>query len=472
MLGRLLLVEAALFAIPMAVALIYHEETTLFAFAVPMAVGVIGAVVIRLLPVNRSKAVYPKEGMVIVALAWIVLSALGALPFTISGAIPSYLDSLFETVSGFTTTGASILRDIEALPHSLLFWRSFTHWIGGMGVLVFLLAILPQTEMGSMHILRAEAPGPTVGKLVFKMALTARILYGIYIAMTLIETVLLLCGGMPLYDSVLHALGTAGTGGFSCKNASIGAYNSLYIEMVVAVFMLLFGVNFNLFYLMLLRQFRRAFKNEELLCYLGIVAASIALITWNLRSVYGTVGEALRYSFFQVSSIISTTGYTTANIASWPELSRAVLLLLMVFGGCAGSTAGGIKISHLLILLKAGAQSIRNILHPREVITVRSEGQVLDQKVVREVCGYWVLYVAIFFVSLLLISFDRFEFTANVSVVTSCLNCVGPAYGSLSSGAMDMSALSKSVLMLDMLFGRLEVFPVLALFSPHTWRAS
>lgn len=470
-LGKLFLVEAILLTLPLAVG-IYYGEDTLLSFLIPIGFLVGAAGIVRLLPVNRRKEIYAKEGFVIVALAWILLSLVGALPFTISGQIPSYIDSVFETISGFTTTGASILKDVESLSRSMHFWRCFTHWIGGMGVLVFMLAILPQDDMRAMHILRAEAPGPTVGKLVSKINLTARILYGIYIALTVLMIVFLLFGGMPLFDSIVHAFATAGTGGFSMKAASIAAYNSVYIDVVISVFMLLFGVNFNLFYLLLIGKVRQVLKSDELRWYLGIVAASVFAIAVNIWHLYQNFGQSLRYAFFQVSSIISTTGFATADFDQWPEFSKAILLLLMFIGSCAGSTGGGVKVSRIIILVKSFFYEIRSMANPRAVTSVRLEGKSVDRTIVRRVTNYWLVYCLIFIVSVLLVSLDRFNFTTHFSAVAACINNVGPGFGAVGPSASfaDLSVLSKLVLMGDMLLGRLELFPLLVMMAPSTWR--
>ena len=331
----------------------------------------------------KDTVIYARDGLVVVALAWVLMSAFGALPFLLSGDIPDYTDAFFEMVSGFTTTGSSILTDVEVMSRSCLFWRSLSHWVGGMGVLVFVMAVVPMTDGRAMHLMRAEVPGPTVGKLSSKLQDTAKILYRIYLALTALEVILLLAGGMPLYDSLIHAFGTAGTGGFSCKALSVGAYNSVYIEMVIAVFMLLFGINFNLYYFVLLRHFRQAFLSEELLTYLGVVAASTLAIAVNLSQMCGSFFEALRLSFFQVTSIVTTTGYATADFNLWPSFSRTILVMLMFLGACAGSTAGGLKISRVIILIKSSAREVQRMLHPHAVTTIRFEGRPLDDRTVR-----------------------------------------------------------------------------------------
>ncbi len=470
-LGKLFLVEAVLLALPLGVG-IYYGEDTLLSFLIPMGLLVAAAGIIRMLPVNRRREIYAREGFVIVALSWVLLSLVGALPFYISGEIPSYLDSVFETISGFTTTGASILENVETLSRSMNFWRCFTHWIGGMGVLVFMLAILPQDDMRAMHLLRAESPGPTVGKLVSKINLTARILYGIYMVLTVLMIVLLLFGGLPLYDSVVHAFATAGTGGFSIKAASIAAYDSVYIDVVVSVFMLLFGVNFNLFYLLLIGKVRQVLKSDELRWYLGIVTAAVFAIALNILHLYQSFGESLRYALFQVSSIISTTGFATADFNQWPELSKAILLMLMFVGSCAGSTGGGLKVSRIIIMVKSFFYEIRSMANPRAVVSIRLEGKSVDRTIVRRVTNYWLVYCLIFIVSILLVSLDSFNFTTHFSAVAACINNVGPGFDAVGPTASfaDLNVLSKLVLMADMLFGRLELFPLLVTMAPSTWR--
>ena len=406
------------------------------------------------------------------ALVWVLMSAFGALPFVISGEIPSFIDAFFETVSGFTTTGSTILTDVEALSHGTLFWRSFSHWVGGMGVLVFAMAVLPMTDGRAMHLMRAEVPGPTVGKISSKLSDSAKILYAIYFAMTFIEVVLLCAGGMPLFDSLIHSFGTAGTGGFSNKGLSVGAYNNPYFEIVIGVFMLLFGINFNLYYFLLLRRFRDAFCSEEMLAYLGIVGFSTVTITLNILHLYDNVGTALRTAFFQVSSIITTTGYASADFNLWPTYSRIVIVILTFVGACAGSTAGGLKISRVVIFLKAAKQDLNKMLHTHAVTTVRFEGKPLDEKVLRGVHNYFNIYMLLLTLSVLLLSLDGFDIVSTFTAVLTCFNNVGPGLemvGPMGSFA-DFSAPAKLLLSFDMLAGRLELYPMLALFSPRLWR--
>ena len=453
--GKVLLVEAGLLVLPLLVSVLYHERCAWAVLASMAAAAVIGGL-LTLLARPRRHTFFNREGYIIVALAWVLLSAVGALPFWFSREIPSYADAFFETVSGFTTTGASILTDVEAMSHGLLFWRSFTHWVGGMGVLVFAMAVLPMTDGRAMHLMRAEVPGPTCGKISSKLSDSAKILYAIYLVMTVIETILLCAGGMPLFDALIHAFGTAGTGGFSNKALSVGAYNSPYFEIVIGVFMLLFGINFNLYYFLLLRHFREAFASEEMHVYLGIVAFSTLTITANIASMYDSVGTALRTAFFQVSSIVTTTGYATADFNLWPTYSRIVIVILTFVGACAGSTAGGLKISRVVIFLKA----------------VRFEGKPLDEKTLRGVHNYFNIYMLLLTLSVLLLSLDGFDLVTTFTSVATCLNNVGPGLemvGPIGSFA-DFSAPAKLLLAFDMLAGRLELYPMLALFAPRLWR--
>ena len=421
-------------------------------------------------PKNRS--IYAREGFVIVSVTWLLLGVIGALPFLFSGVIPSFVDAFFEIVSGFTTTGASILTDIEALPRCMLFWRSFSIWIGGMGVLVFVLAIVPLSSGRDMHILRAEAPGPAVGKLVPKMKQTAMILYGIYIALTIIELFLLLAGGMSLFDAATHAFSNAGTGGFSTKNAGIPAFQSAYIEIVLTVFMFLFSVNFNIFYFLLIRRVKDVVKNEEFRWYILITVTSILAITCNIFSTYNSVGTALRHAAFQVATVSSTTGFSSADFAQWPELSRMILLLLMLLGGCGGSTAGGLKISRLVILGKSILREIRRLSHPRSVTVIKVDGQSLDEDVVTGTTMYFLTYIGILLAGMLLISFNGLDFETTFSSVVACFNNVGPGFGEIvgpMGNYASLSDFSKIVLSFLMLLGRLEIFPMLIIFSPSIW---
>ena len=468
-LGRILMVEAALMLPSVIVGLIYGERATL-SFAIPIAaLALIGFIISYKRPRNRE--IYARDGFFVVAAAWVVMSLFGALPFYFSGCFNSYADCFFEVVSGFTTTGASILSDVEALPHCILFWRSFTHWVGGMGVLVFVMAILPLSEERSLYLMKAESPGPVVGKLVPKMKDTARMLYGIYIVLTFLCIMFLLFGGMPVFDALCHAFGTAGTGGFGVKNAGMSFYNSAYIEMVIAVFMLLFGINFNIFYLILLGNIKDALKSEELRWYLGIVGASTLIISLNIMNTFK--GQSFRYAFFQVASIITTTGFATTDFnITFPEASKSILVLLMIIGACAGSTGGGLKVSRLLIILKNFKSEIKKLLHPRAVTVVKLEGKPLDKSISKNTVTYFMMYMVIMIASCLLISWDNFDFTTNSTAVIACFNNIGPGLGAV--GPMGnyggYSVLSKIVLSFDMLFGRLEILPMLVLFTPAAWR--
>ena len=467
--GRILLVEAALLAIPAIVA-IFYDENTLISFALTIAaLTVIGLPAIYKKP--KKQTIYAKDGYVIVALSWIFMSLFGALPFYFSGHIPSFVDAFFETVSGFTTTGSTILNNIEALPQSLLFWRSFTHWIGGMGILVFVIAILPKTESSSMHVMRAEVPGPTVGKLVSKLRASARILYGIYCVMTLIQVILLFAGGMPLFDSLVTSFATAGTGGFAVLNNSIEGYNSIYCEMVIAVFMLLFGVNFNIYYMILIKQGKQAVKNEELRYYLGIVISSVVLISICLANTKYSIGDSIRYSVFQVASIMTTTGFSTTNFDTWPVFTKIILVFLMFIGACAGSTGGGIKVSRLMILIKSGLRDIKKAINPRSIETVKVDKQKVEEPVVKSVSVFFATYMILIAVSILIISIDGRDLVTTITSVIACIGNIGPGLGAVGpyGNFADFSVLSKLVLSFDMLAGRLELIPMLMLFSPYAW---
>ena len=467
--GRILLTEAVLLVLPMAVALLYGEAAA--PFLIPMLlVAVCGLLLSARKPARTS--LYARDGLAVVALAWLLMSLFGAMPFVLSGDIPRFVDAFFETVSGFTTTGASILTEIEPLGRGILFWRSFTHWVGGMGVLVFVMAILPMTDGHGMHLLRAEVPGPTVGKLVSRMGDTAKILYGIYLALTVIEIVLLLAGGMPLYDACIHAFGTAGTGGFSCRNLSVGAYDSAYFDIVIGVFMLLFGVNFNLYFFLLIRRFRDVFRSEELRAYLGIVAAAVVAITVDILHLYGSFASSLRYAFFQVASIITTTGFATADFNTWPSFSKAILVTLMFIGACAGSTGGGIKVARIIILVKTSLGDMRKMLHPNAIVTVRMEGKPLSDKHIRSVHLFITVYLLVFTGSLLLLSLEGFDLITTFTALTACINNIGPGLemvGPMGNFAA-FSDFSKLLLSFKMLVGRLEIFPMLLLFAPSIWK--
>lgn len=469
--GRIAQIIALLLLLPAAVSLGYDEMPSFWAFISTAAGSALAGTAIALLCRTKNRIIYAKEGFAIVALAWFGMSAIGALPFVISGEIPHYINALFETVSGFTTTGASILKDIEAMSRGMLFWRSFTHWVGGMGVLVFVMAIVSNMTDRSIHIMRAEMPGPIVGKLVPRAKDTAKILYLIYIVMTIVEIVMLYAGGMPLFDSIVHTFGTAGTGGFGIKSNSIAGY-SVYCQNVIATFMLLFGINFNLFYLLLIGRIRTVFKSTELWVYLGIVGVSVALITLNLYSESFNIGESLRLAYFQVSSIITTSGFATANFDLWPSLSKAILLILMFFGGCAGSTAGGLKISRVVILFKQILREIKRMLHPRAVTSVTFEGKPVDNQTLSSVATYFAVYIMCFVVTFLLICIEHFDFETNFTAVAATFNNVGPGFGDVgpASSFAEYSYFSKIVFSFAMLFGRLEIFPLIIALSPSTWK--
>lgn len=467
--GKILLVEAVLLVLPAIVSIIYSDGV-LASYAVTIAaLTVTGILATKKKTENRS--IYAKEGYVIVAFTWILMSLFGALPFWLSGGIPNFVDAFFETVSGFTTTGSTILNNIEGLPKSLLFWRSFTHWVGGMGILVFVIAIMPKTENSSMHIMRAEVPGPTVGKLVSKLGASARILYGIYCGMTAIMVVFLLAGGMPLFDSLVNAFATAGTGGFGILNNSIEGYNNLYFEMVIAVFMLLFGINFNLYYLLLIRRFKQALKSEELRCYLGIVTAATIIIAVSLITGNHSAGYAFRHAFFQVASIITTTGFSSTDFGTWPIIAQLTLLFLMFIGACAGSTGGGIKVSRLLILVKSGMRDIKKAINPRSIETVKVDKQTVEEPVVKGISVFFAMYIIVIAVSSMVVSLDGRDLTTTLTSVVACIGNIGPGLGAVGPAGnfADFSVLSKIVLSFDMLAGRLELIPMLMIFTPYAW---
>ena len=464
-LGNILIFEGIILILPILVSIIYQENREIY-FLWTMLISIGIGYLLSNIKV-KNKHIYAKEGFIIVAISWFVVSIIAALPFYFSGEIPYFIDALFEAVSGFTTTGGTILSDIESLSNTMLFWRGLTHWIGGMGVLVFMLAFLPKSEGQNMFLMKAEVPGPVVGKLVSKVKMTARILYAIYAAMTLVEIIFLLIGGMPFLDSLLHAFSTAGTGGLSPKNASIGHYDSYYIDMVVTVFMFLFGVNFNLYYLIALRDFKSAFKSEELKWYTAIVLVFIAIISINTLGVYGNIVDSFRYSSFQVVSIITTTGFATADYNMWPSLSQALIFLLMIVGSCAGSTAGGMKVSRVIILIKSAIASIKSTSIPRRVNTIKFEGKYVDKQLLDCIHSYLVVYVIILFISIILISFENLDLVTTITAPLASIGNVGPGFGDIIGPVgnfSSLSGLSKLVLCFDMLAGRLELFPVIMLF--------
>ena len=467
-LGWLLLFEAGFMLVPLITGLCY-AETEVWSFAVTALVcAAIGSLCIWKKP--KDPVLYAREGFVIVALSWIILSLFGAIPFFVSGTIPNYVDAVFETVSGFTTTGASILTAVEPLPRCMLMWRSFTHWVGGMGVLVFIMAFIPLSGGQNMHIMKAESPGPSVSKLVPRVKTTALILYSIYLGLTLIQFILLLCGGLSVFEALCTAFGTAGTGGFGVLNDSMASY-SPYIQWVVIAFMLLFSVNFSCYYLFLLGRFKEAF-NGELRRFICIVGVVILVITLNVRGLFDTLGEALRHVAFTVASLISTTGFSTENFDAWPELSRTLLVLIMFIGACAGSTGGGLKVSRLMILFRGAFNEIGTMIHPRRVKRVTIDNRPVEAEVVRATNVYMMWYVLIFTVSVILISFDDHDLITNFTAVTATINNIGPGLNLVgpTGNFSFFSVPSKLVLILDMLAGRLEIIPVLALFAPSTWK--
>lgn len=467
--GRVMLFEAALLVIPLAVSLIFGESCAV-SFVISALVAAALGFAMTMPCRGAEKNIFIREGLAVVALSWVCISAVGALPFVISGEIPLYIDAFFETVSGFTTTGASILTDVESMSRGLLFWRSLTHWLGGMGILVFVVAIMEKVSDRSINIMRAEMPGHSVDKLTPRSRSTAKILYYIYLALTALEIIFLLCGGMPLYDSIVHALGTAGTGGFGIKADSLASY-SHYLQWVITVFMLLFGVSFNLYYLLLLKKWRAVLDSNELKCYFGIWLAAFLIIAVNIYPMYGSVADAVRLSAFQVSSLVTTTGYATADFNLWPQLSKAVLFLLMFVGGCMGSTAGGLKMSRIVVLAQSVRNELRHALRPRSVSSVRLNGRRLDPQEVKSVHSYFAIYITVIIAVFLLISFEPFGFETNLSAAVSCVNNIGPGFDLVGPAASyaDYSGFSKLVLSLAMLLGRLEIFPMLLLFSPKLW---
>lgn len=470
-LGKFLIIEAVLMLLPSIVAFIYKEYTCAHSFYISAIISAAVGVLLSFLKPKKSE-LYAKEGLMIIGLIWVFWSLLGALPFYISKEIPSYLDAFFETVSGFTTTGATILTDIEAMSKSMLFWRSFTHWIGGMGVLIFVMAIVPVSDKNALHLMRAEVPGPAVSKLVPRGMRNAKILYGIYIFLCVIEFILLVCGGMPVFDSIIHTFSTAGTGGFSCKNSSVGAYASPYIEWVITAFMFLFSLNFNLYYFLLIKKFSAVLKNGEWKIFTSIVIIATALIAFNIRDICPTTGDAVRTSAFQVVALISTTGFGTTDFNAWNTFSKVIIIALMFTGACVGSTGGGLKISRLVILIKEAARTMRHAMRPNTISNIKVDGKTIDDDVVRATSGYFIIYFAIFSISLLLIGLDNLTFEEAFSSVVTCLNNVGPGFDTLGplGNFHDLSVLSKIFLSFNMLIGRLEIFPILLLFIPSVWR--
>ncbi len=473
--GNILQLEGAFMLPAILVALIYKETESILPFVITIVLcEILGFALARVK--QNDKGIYAKEGYISVALGWILLSFFGCLPFVFSGYIPNIIDAFFETVSGFTTTGSSILTDVEALSNSMLYWRSFTHWLGGMGVLVFLMAVVPMsnTKGGGegLQLMRAESPGPTVGKMTPTLQSTARILYTIYLALTVTEAVLLVLSGMPLFDSIVTSFATAGTGGFGIKADSIDGYNYLS-QFIVAVFMMLFGVNFSIYYLILLRKLKLAFSNEEMKVYLGIIAASTLIIFVNILSMYENAGVALLDSFFTVSSIITTTGFATANFDIWPQLSRFLLVVIMICGASAGSTGGGIKVSRVIILLKSIKREIQSVIRPRAVKSVMMDGKPVSETVVKNTFAYFAVYWFIAIGSMFVLTIlEGFDSETTITAVMACLNNIGPGLNMVGpAGNFSMfSPLSKIILSLNMLIGRLEIWPMLLLFSPSVYK--
>ena len=467
--GWILDVEAALLVPSLAVSLIYHESCALAFFITIVLCLIPGVILVRKQP--KNKVFYTREGSVTVALSWIVMSIMGSIPFLLSGSITNPVDALFETVSGFTTTGASILPAVEPLQHGILFWRSFTHWIGGMGVFVFIMAILPMMGGSTMNLMRAESPGPSVSKLVPRVRDTAKILYGLYMAITVLGVIMLCLCGMPLFDSLCTTFGSVGTGGFGVKNSSIGGYSPL-IQNAVTILMILSGVNYTVYFCLLSRQFKEAFSIEEVRWYFLIIFASALTIAWNIRPLYATLGETLRHSFFQVGTIITTTGFATTDFNMWPQLSKTILLLLMMIGACAGSTGGGIKVSRVLILFKAIRKELSMMIHPRMVKKIKMDGHNLSHETLRSTNVYMTAYFIVLFVSLLIVCLDEYDLSTNFTAVLATLNNIGPGLelvGPTQNFAL-FSPLSKCVLMFDMLAGRLELFPMLVILLPSCWK--
>ena len=473
--SQILAIEAVLMLPAVVISVCDGEMNAAKAFLVTMGITFVFSGIFALFSRNAKKGFYAREGLICVGLGWVFLSIFGCLPFVISGEISHFIDALFETVSGFTTTGSSILENVELLTRGMLYWRSFSHWLGGMGVLVFILAVLPKSKNSggfSLHLLKAESPGPDVGKLMPKLGQTALTLYSIYIGLTALNFIALIIAKMHWFDALCTAFGTAGTGGFGIKADSIASYSPA-IQIITTVFMLLFGVNFNCYYWLLLRNFKSVFKNEELRLYLGSFVAAPALITINTLKMFSSVGEGLRHAAFQVASIMTTTGFATTDFNLWPAFSKAIILLLMIMGACAGSTGGGFKCARVLILFKNLRRSIKKMLHPQSVQTIRTDGEPLRENVVEGTNVYLIAYAFIAVASFLIVSIDGFSVETNLSAVISCFNNIGPGFdvvGPMGNFA-GFGVVSKLVLILDMLAGRLEIFPILVLFSGRTWKA-
>lgn len=468
-LGWVLIVEAAALVLPLICALVFKEPCAVTFVICIFICAILGA--LCTIPTIKDRTIFSKEGFITVALSWIVMSVFGSLPFVISGCIPNFVDALFETVSGFTTTGASILTDIEALPKSMLFWRSFTHFIGGMGVLVFLVAILPLSGGNNLYLIKAESPGPSVSKLVPKIRQTAKILYIIYIILTVIEIILLKAGGLDMFSSLTLSFGTAGTGGFGVLNSGLSEY-SAYTQNVITVFMILFGIDFSVYYMLLLGKFRSVLRSEELRAYIGIIFLSVLIITFNIRPLFNGLSETVRHAAFQVAALITTTGYSTQDFDIWPELSKTILVTLMFIGASAGSTGGGIKVSRIIIFVKSIFKEVKIAAHPKSTHKVTMNGRPVEHTVIRAVNVYMAAYIVIYVISILIISIDNMDYTTNFTAIVATLNNIGPGLSKVgpTQNFSAFSALSKIVLSMDMLIGRLEIFPILVLFSPSAWR--
>lgn len=452
--------------LPVAVGMIYGESHVMTTFGIPILLLLIpGFAVTFKKPGNNS--IYSMEGFVSVAASWSYVSLVGALPFVISGEIPDYFDALFETISGFTTTGSSILSDVEALSKCTLFWRSFTHWLGGMGILMFVIAIMSSNDARTMHMMRAECAGPKVGRLVSKSSSSSRILYAIYITLTVLETIMLLLGGVSPYDALIHSFSSAGTGGFSNYGASVAHFNSLYVEMVIAVFIILFGINFNLYYFLLMKKFSTVFKNEELRTYFGVIAAATVMIALNIRHMYDSIGGAFRHAFFMTASTITSTGFGVTDTAQWPVFSQTLIIMLMFVGACAGSTGGGMKVSRIMIIVKAGIKELKYIVNPRAVATVKMDGKPVEKDVVRGATSYLIIFMMLMCISIMLITLDDYSLEESASAVITTMNNIGYGVGRFGSAGNfgGLSSFSKVVLCFDMLLGRLEIYPLIMLFS-------
>ncbi|MDD6327075.1 MAG: TrkH family potassium uptake protein [Eubacteriales bacterium] len=471
--SRILFIEAVLMVPALLISLVNKNSKAVVAFIATIGIILALVLVLHLSTKDAKRMMYAREGFVCVGFSWIFMSLLGCMPFVISGEIPKFIDAFFETVSGFTTTGASILSNVEGLSKGMLYWRSFTHWIGGMGVLVFLLALASSKEGDgfTMHLLRAESPGPDVGKLVPHIKETAKILYLIYILLTILDYIFLLIGNMPAFDAICTAFGTAGTGGFGIKNDSIAGY-SPYIQNVCTIFMLLFGVNFSCYYLLLLKQFKSVFKDEELRMYVIMVGASICAIAWNIKDMYTTISESFRHASFQVASVVTTTGFATTDFDLWPSFSKAILLCLMLVGACAGSTGGGLKCGRALLLIKSLRKNIHQAIRPNKVQVITNNGRVVNQKVLQNTQAYLAAYVMIIVGSFVVISLDGQSMMTNLSAVIACFNNIGPGFEAVGATCnyAAYSIFSKLILIIDMLAGRLEIFPILVLFTRSTWK--